>query len=111
MGLDSWFVSRNDDQDTAFVIVEYRNHWALHNWIGHWCRAHGTIEDFLNSCPVQVTRELLETLAIYAAGGGDPYPDRTTSDPEKWAHTREILIPELLNRIQSGEHIYYDSWY
>lgn len=121
MGLDMFFEKSGKRYSTknCETIYQYRKHADLHGWLRDYWLAHrakpgADPADFNYGKRLKITLELLTELQAYVDG----VPDKDkrhytgffwgTSDAEDWALTR-VMLPDLVHRIKSGEHIYYQS--
>lgn len=117
MGLDMYFYSVPKGQEPSEgkgeEIFYFRKHSDLHGWLEkQWHENLGRSEEF-NCVYMEITPDILSRLKDYL---NNPAKEKCRgffwgeSTEENWRETRE-LIPRLEEIINSGDRVFYYSWW
>ena len=122
MGLDQYAYRReaDEDEDGNITIAEWRKHNRLHGWMEELYRDKGGVEtgNSFNCVELELTESDIEQLEAHITDkalpetegfffGGDSYEEYE----EYHKNTDLEFIKEAYEAFESGQKVYYNSWW
>lgn len=122
MGLDQYAYRReaDEDEDGNITIAEWRKHNRLHGWMEALYRDNGGDEtgNSFNCVELELTESDIEQLEAHITDkalpetegfffGGDSYEEYE----EYHKNTDLEFIKEAYEAFESGQKVYYNSWW